>query len=698
MNHTSVNGQKRVRREREAARRSRRLRPTVMALEGRELLSMLTVRNTNDSGAGSLRAAVAPANSDGGGDTTAPTKTKMNLMRFEARPAGSIASLDIPRLEAAYASGKLTPVEVLKFYLRRIAKYDQGGPFINSVPVLDPDALAEAKVDEARIKSGATLRKYPLLGVPMVVKDSIDVAGLPTTNGVGALHAAGPGSVTNLVAPTDSVDVAELKAAGAIIVGKANMSTMAYSLDGISDAFGRVLNPYSPLRTPGGSSSGTAVAVAAAFAMVGIGGETGGSIRIPSADNADVGLKTSAGLIDTTGTWPLGPARDVLGPVARNVTDVAYAMNALVHPSPTNIWNNTPFYPSGGPQPGDRGTRPRDYTKFLNRKYLRGKVIALPMPYIGLGQYNNPNPDSPLPPNYPYQTYPVDPQVQAAFNRAVAKLKALGAKVVKVNIPAFDIYSNTIGAIHPTLSGFPFAYPTTSGGAPDNSLWLKMAAAYYYEKQIESYNNPQIKNLNDLYNAVKNSPTIGLAAGDPTTAVAQVGQLAQLYNQGLAAGFGFHTDPNTGRMVPDNPAAQEALQAFADLRNQYYEAFMNDPSNSKWGADAVPGIKHIDAFAFPTLNYIAPYQAYTGIPDNTYSIYGGLPAAFEGNILGVPGITVPMGYAADGTPMSLEFMGHFDGEGPLIGMAYDYEQHTEFRRDPNLKALPVPPSPPRGTL
>jgi amidase len=697
MNHISVKDQQRVRRECEAGRRSRRLRPEVMALEGRSLLSMLAVSNTSASGAGSMRAAVAQAKSDGGGDTTAPDITKMHLMRSEARRSRFILGLDIPRLEAAYASGKLTPVGVLNFYLRRIAKYDQGGPFVNSVPVLDPDAMAEAEADEALIKSGATVGQYPLLGVPIVVKDSIDVASLPTTNGVGALHSAGPGSVTNLVAPQDSVDVTELKAAGAIIVGKGNMSTMAYSGDGISDAFGRVLNPYSPLRTPGGSSSGTAVSVAAGFTMVGIGGETGGSIRLPAGNNADVGLKTSAGLIDATGSWPLGPSRDVLGPVARNVTDIAYAMNAMVQPSPTNIWNNTPFYPSGGPQPGDPGTRPRNYTKFLKRNYLRGKVIALPMPYIGLGKYNNPDPGSPLPPNYPYETYPVDPQVQAAFNRAVAELKALGAKVVMVNIPAFDVYSNTIGAKQPTLKGFPFAYPTTSSGAPDNT-WMDEAAAYYYEKQIESYDNPQIKNLDDFYNALKNSPTLGLAADDPTGAVANIGRLDQLYDQGLAAGFGFHVDPDTGKTVPDNPAAQEALQAFANLRSQYYDAFMNDPANSEWGADAVPGIKHIDAFAFPTLNYIAPYQEYSGFPDDTTVIYGALPAGFEANILGVPAITVPMGYAKDGTPMSLEFMGHFDGEGPLIGMAYGYEQHTEFRANPNLNALPVPPSPSKGAL
>ena len=603
-----------------------------------------------------------------------------------------IMDLTIPQLVAAYKSGQLTPVDVLNYYLGRIAKYDQGGPFINSVPVLTPDAMAEAQADEALIRSGATLQQYPLLGVPIVVKDSFDVAGVTTTSGVGALQSAGPGSVTNLVAPNDSVSVAELKAAGAIIIGKANLSTLSYTGNGTSDAFGRVLNPFVPLRTPGGSSSGTGASVSAGFAVVGMGGETGGSIRGPAVNNGVVGLKTSAGLIDPSGTWPLIPSRDVLGPVARDVTDIAYTMNALVHPSASNPWNNTPYYPSGGPQPGGPGTRPTDYTSFLDPNYLQGKVIALPMPYIGQGQYNNPNPGSPLPPDYPYQTYPVQPQVQAAFSSAVAELKALGATVVEVNIPAFDVYSNTIGAIHPTLTGFPFAYPTTPGGAPD-SAWSNSAAAYYYEQQIQSYNNPQIRNLDDFYNALKNSPTLGLAAGDPTGAVAYIGSLDQLYLKGEAAGFGFHTDPSTGRMVADNPAAQQALQAFTDLRNQYYEAFMNDPTNPKWGADVVPlsaGITHIDAFAFPALNYIAPYLPSMGIPDNTNSIYGILPAEFEANILGVPGITVPMGYAADGTPMSLEFLGHFDGEGPLIGMTYDYEQHTEFRTDPDLDALSVP--------
>lgn len=613
-----------------------------------------------------------------------------------------ITDFSITDLQAAYRAGTGTPVDAVNFYLDRIATYDSGGPRINSVPVINPNALADAQKALDLIKSGATTAQYPLLGVPVIVKDSYDVAGLPTTNGVGALHSAGPGSVTNLVAPQDSFNVAQLRAAGAIILGKATLSTMAYSYDGISDAFGRVLNPYASSageqRTPGGSSSGTGAAIASGFAMVGMGGETGGSIRVPSTHNALVGLKTSAGLIDPGGTWPLSPSRDVVGPMARNVSDVAITMNALVHPSPDNLWNNTPFYPSGGPPPGSNAP---DYTSFLDPNYLQGKVIAIEAPYAGLGKNIYPDPFNPPPatgPNgVPFQEFPVDPQVLSTFNKAVSDLKSLGATVIEVNIPAYDTYFNTIGARAgaATTTGFPFPFPSTTAGVPDNT-WSSNAAAYYYQKIIESYDDPVIKNLNDFLKALQDSPSMGLAAGDPYGAVRNIAALARIYNEGQAAGFGFHIDATSGEMVADNPAAQMALQAFASLRNDYYEDFMNDPTNPKWGDNAVPltaGVTRIDAFTMPTLNYLAPLQPYTAIRDTTGTIYGSLPARFEANILGVPAITVPMGYSSTGIPMGLEFMGYFNGEGPLIGMAYGYEQYTRFRADPFLDSLPVPGPP-----
>ena len=646
-------------------------------------------------------------------------------------PSLDITDFDIPQLEAAYAAGTYTPVDALNFYLSRIAQYDQNGPDINSIPVLNPAAMAAAQADLKLIQGGATTAQYPLLGVPVVVKDSYDVAGVVTTNGVGVLRAGGFGSVTNLVAQTNAASVAELEGAGAIIIGKANMSTMAYAYDGISDSYGRVLNPYDALRTPGGSSSGTGAAVASSFAMFGMGGETGGSIRVPSTSDDDVGLKTSAGLINPGGTWPLTPTRDVVGPIARNVTDIAYAMNVLAQPSATNIWNNTPFYPTA--QPGTAGTRPADYTSFLDPNYLQGKVIALPEPYIGAGPYTV-SATGAAPANSPYNTPQLDPAVAGAFTAAVNELKALGATVVTVQIPAFDIYSNTMGASSATLTpnpatavgqaeianlkainsnlispltgtaGFPYAFPstlnTTTGLSTPASAWSSDAAAYYYEKQIEGYNNPQMKNLTDFETRW---PLARLRLAAPAPRAASQPSITST-SPGRPRGSATTSTRHRATSVPDNPGAIQALQAFANLRNDYYTGFMNNPTNTAmFGVDAVSpslGITHIDAFVFPTLTYLAPFQSYTGVPNTGVSAYGsgGLSARFEGNVLGVPGLAVPMGFATKiengktvQVPMSLEFMGAFDGEGPIIGMAYDYEQHTELHADPNLAALSNPP-------
>ena len=239
----------------------------------------------------------------------------------------------------------------------------------------------------------------------LAVKDSRRCGRLDhDLNGVSVLNGSGTAGSTTDIPDDDAASIAAIKAAGGIIIGKANMSTMAYSFDGIDNAGGVVLNPYNPKRTPGGSSSGIGAGIASQFAMLGMGGETGGSIRIPSNANADVGLKTSAGLIDPSGTFPLTPTRDVVGPIAKTVTDIAYAMNALVQPTTTNIWSGTPYYPSGGVQPGavgtglgegsdpaslglttTTGTRPVDYTSFLDRHALQGKVIAVENDAIGVG-------------------------------------------------------------------------------------------------------------------------------------------------------------------------------------------------------------------------------------------------------------------------------------------------------------------------
>jgi amidase len=617
-------------------------------------------------------------------------------------------------LIAAYTAGQTTATDIVKYYLGRIDAYDKLGTkaSINSVGLVNPNALVDAAAIDTQLAAlratgGAIPANKPLFGVPVLVKDSYDVAGMTTTNGLGVLTPNGPGYVTNMIAPRDAFSVAQLKAAGAIILGKANMSTMAYSYNGYDDAHGRVLNPYVPTRTPGGSSSGSGAAIASNFAMLAMGGETGGSIRVPSTHNALVGLKTSAGLIDPGGTWPLTPTRDVVGPMAKSVKDIALAMDALVGPSSDNLWNNTPYYPTATAQPGTQ--KPSSYTACYNDQALAGKVVAIPKTYIGKGKYVYSGLGTPPPSStHPYLDNPIDAQVLTAFNTAVNVLKAQGATVVEVDIPAYDLYSKTICARTPTTTGFGYDYPTPLSGTSANP-WSNWAAAYYYEKHIESYNDPKIRNLRDLANAVAASPTLGTAArifsdwfeplkesSDPTKlrkdytgAVANLNRLAGIWEAGNARGF------------QNNPDAIKALQAHADLRRDFYDKFMDDPAAFENPADPTDDILktigHIDVFSFPTLSYLSTLQKNiltagsatdTTNPDNIS--YLSLNARFEANILGVPGVTIPMGYSAEGVPMGLEFMGKFLQDGQILGYAYDYEQATRWRMAPNLDAVPEP--------
>lgn len=158
----------------------------------------------------------------------------------------SLQSATISDIHAAYSAGALNCTKLTQLYLNRIAAYNKSGPGLNAVVAVNPDALKDASKEDAQLSQGIV--PGPLYGVPVLIKDSYNVKGLPTTNGVGAFK--------SLIATEDAFPVKQLRAAGAIILGKANMSTWAESYDGISESYGSVLNPYAPNRTTGGSSSG----------------------------------------------------------------------------------------------------------------------------------------------------------------------------------------------------------------------------------------------------------------------------------------------------------------------------------------------------------------------------------------------------------------------------------------------------------
>ena len=265
-------------------------------------------------------------------------------------------------LQAALAGGTLSSAVLTGFYRQRIERLN---PALHAVITVNPDAAAEAAAsDAARAADGP---RGPLEGIPVLVKDNIQVAGMPTTAGSPALLPAEPG---------DAFLVARLRAAGAVIIGKANLSEWAnfrstHSTSGWSTLGGQTANPYALDRNPSGSSSGSAAGVSAGLAALAVGTETDGSIVSPSSACGVVGIKPTAGLVSRTGIVPLSPVQDTAGPMARSVADAAAMLSVLAAADPQDPAIDTPFDDSER----DRGDF--DYASFLDPGAIEGARIGV---------------------------------------------------------------------------------------------------------------------------------------------------------------------------------------------------------------------------------------------------------------------------------------------------------------------------------
>jgi amidase len=262
----------------------------------------------------------------------------------------------IPQLEALMNSHRINAIELTNFYLRRIKQLN---PLLHAVITVSPTARADAVAADHLRRSGD---HRPLLGIPIIVKDNIDTTGMPTTAGSWALAGSTPG---------DAFIVQQLKAAGAIIIGKANLSEWANfrsnpSSSGWSGIGGQTNMPYVLDRNPCGSSSGSGVVAAADLAVAAVGTETDGSIVCPSGANGDVGIKPTLGLWSRAGVVPISADQDTAGPIARNVTDAAVLLGAATGVDPDDL--------ATGDQDGHAFT---DYTQFLNDHALQGKTIGI---------------------------------------------------------------------------------------------------------------------------------------------------------------------------------------------------------------------------------------------------------------------------------------------------------------------------------
>jgi amidase len=270
-----------------------------------------------------------------------------------------LEEVTIASLIADQQAGRRTARAIAEQYLGRIAALDQAGPSLRAVIELNPDALAIAdRLDAERTAKGL---RGPLHGVPVLIKDNIDTADrMSTTAGSLALEGS--------IAAADAFIVSRLRAAGAVILGKTNMSEWAnfrstHSTSGWSARGGQVLNPYALDRNPCGSSSGTGAAIAANFAAIGVGTETDGSIVCPSGATALVGLKPTLGLVSRSGIIPIAHSQDTAGPMTRTVEDAAILLEVLAAADPRDA-------PTTGQRRGD-------YRAALDRNGLRGARIGV---------------------------------------------------------------------------------------------------------------------------------------------------------------------------------------------------------------------------------------------------------------------------------------------------------------------------------
>jgi Asp-tRNA(Asn)/Glu-tRNA(Gln) amidotransferase A subunit family amidase len=493
----------------------------------------------------------------------------------QAQPVAAfrVEETSIAQIHEAIRAHRVTARQVVQQYLARIDAYDKQGPRLNALITVNADALAAADVlDVSFARSGRLVG--PLHGIPVIVKDNLDTADMPTSGGSLMLAKSRP--------PDDAFVVRRLRDAGAIILAKANLAEFASSAyETVSSALaGYTRNPYDLGRTTAGSSGGTAAAVAANFGAVGIGTDTGNSIRGPSSHQALVGLRSTVGLVSGDGLIPLDPSRDVTGPMTRTVTDAAIVMDAIA-----GVDLADPMSARG------RGHLPTDgYVSALKPDGLRGTRIGV------LRQLSN--------------TPTTDSEILTLFEAALAVMRDKGAVLVD---PAIIPDADTLAQRTP-VECRPFrqalgAYLATLGErAPVRSLAQILASGQFH---------PSMEFRLHLYQDAQN---------------------------------------------PDeNPACRAADRQVADLHAQVRTLLSG---------------QRLDALVYPSWN-------------NPPRLVGDLNTPHGSNgpriasVIGVPAITVPMGWMWRATlPAGLEILGDEWSELRLIQIAYGYEQATTHRRPP----------------
>jgi amidase len=528
-------------------------------------------------------APATPAASGRGVGTPAAAPT--TRVRPPAQPI-DVVELTVAKVQTDLAAKKYTSAQLVQTYLDRIAMYED---HYNAFVSMNPHAMTEA--DALDKEFAAKGPRGPLHGVPVVVKDNIDMGGLVTTAGFAGFSKATGG--IDMIPAQDAEAVARLKKAGAIVLGKTNMPDFAgngtYSNSTVA---GYTYNAYADNRAPGGSSGGTATAVNGSFAVFGLGTETGGSIQNPSSAQALVGVKGTFGLVPTHGVVPIDATyRDVVGPLARSVTDAAIALDVIAGPSLRDLAS----YSSQGRMPA------KGYVASLSDTSLKGKRFGL----VG--------------PGWRRQYLPLAPETKALYDKAIAALKAQGAEVVE------DPFLN---------SGWVELYGRIPRGASANP--------------------------HDMF--------VYMQGLGPTSPFHTVQEWEALAGRTLTGGG--------GRGAPVAAVATESGDAYGAWRRDMRVIFRKVMADNR-----------LDGLFFPQAGAPITTRVGTATPNN----HPELPSNII-NDVGLPTVTLPFAYYADGLPFTLAFIGDMWTDDKLLSWAYDLEQASKARVAPKL--VPKAATPP----
>src|SRR5438270_1574763 len=526
-----------------------------------------------------------------------------------------LMEVTIPRLEELYRSHKYTVTEVVQWYMARIAKYNG---IYRAVQTLDAQAaLATAAREDAEAKAGgSSFRRGPMWGVPIVIKANTSIKGLVSPDGWNGYTIPGH----QRIAPKDATVLAKLRAAGAVILDHTNMPDFAASDTNRSSSYGRTGNAYDVRFSPGGSSGGTVTAVTANMALLGNGTDTGNSIRMPSATSAVVGVFPTRGLVSIAGIAPLDWLLDNTGPIARDVTDAAIALDVMA-----------------GEDPADPRTigsaakaEPGPYTQYLKPDALKGKRFGVPafvlsgagIPFQGI-------PSSATPSEVAAQTADaiekLRPETRDAFMKAIEGLRAAGATVVFDDSILPDSFAVTVARV---------------GTVP----YLREGT----EKFLAEYGPAQYHSSAEYEKAVGSPlPATIVGVTDPATAKGRRAVAQALIESDPHADANFFTP------------RKKALEAYNETLDRL----------------------HLDGFVYPATQMPPPDET---MPQDGRISGGPHSATGWVNMIGVPAVVVPGGFYPGGLPFGLEISARPWKDGDLLGWAYAYEQATKHRRPPVL--------------